>query len=241
MTRNLNLLRHNDSFLTLKSTAIERRFDCPYRKTFEFDGDAIDDFHSSIPSLATASGMIDAGIEGWLLPQDAQKLYEMAYYSSGDIFELGTYRGLSASIMARALQAAGRDAEIITVDLDPLARDLGEANLSGRPGGNRVHIFIDEGATAVRNQAAAGKSYGFAFIDHAHVYEPVLDACRSLHRIVDLGGFALFHDFNDPRNAARDELDYGVYQGVMDGLDPRRWEFWGIYGCTGLFRRHGDL
>ena len=52
-------------------------------------------------------------------------------------------------------------------------------------------------------------------------------------------GFALFHDFNDPRNSMEEVADYGVYQGVMDGLRTDRWEFWGIYGCTGLFRRIG--
>ena len=241
MTFSTNLSRHEGSFLTLADTSVERRFDMPYRKTFSYKDDFIDDYHRAIPDHATEVGMIDVGIDGWLLPQDAQKLYEMAYCGTGNIFELGTYRGLSSSIMARASLAAGRDNVIITVDLDPLSKDLGAKNLAGLPGAERVHIFIDEGARAVRNQAVAGQSYGFAFIDHAHHYEPVLEACESLHRIVDLGGFALFHDFNDPRNAAKAALDYGVYQGVMDGLDPRRWEFWGIYGCTGLFRRHGPL
>ena len=63
--------------------------------------------------------------------------------------------------------------------------------------------------------------------------------CEILHRVVDLGGFALFHDFNDPRNSMEGVPDYGVYQGAMDGLRADRWAFWGIYGCTGLFRRTG--
>jgi hypothetical protein len=28
---------------------------------------------------------------------------------------------------------------------------------------------------------------------------------------------------------------------ILDGLDERRFEFWGIYGCTGLFRRVGSF
>ena len=32
--------------------------------------------------------MIDMGIAGWLLPEDAPKLYELAYYVDGDILEL---------------------------------------------------------------------------------------------------------------------------------------------------------
>ena len=50
------------------------------------------------------------------------------------------------------------------------------------------------------------------------------------------GAFCLFHDFNDFRNADPAYEDYGVYQGVADGLQQGRFEFWGIYGCCGLYR-----
>jgi hypothetical protein len=79
--------------------------------------------------------------------------------------------------------------------------------------------------------------FDFAFIDHSHAYEHVYDVCRSLDKVLRHGAFCLFHDFNDPRNAAAEEIEYGVYQGVFEGLDLSSFEFWGIYGCTGLFRR----
>ena len=89
----------------------------------------------------------------------------------------------------------------------------------------------------VRNTAEAGRLYELAFIDDSHRYEHVYDTCVDLHRILVPRAFALFHDYNDPRNAHPDAADYGVYQAVHAGLSKDYFEFWGIYGCCGLFRR----
>ena len=172
--------------------------------------------------------MIDIGVEGWLLPSDALKLYEMAYCCSGDMLELGAYRGLSATVMNRACTDAGRDSKIISIDLDPISVEASRAQLAAQPNGNRALFFMDDGASAIRNFAAIKRRFGFAFIDHSHEYQHVYDVCEILHRVVDVGGFALFHDFNDLRNSREDVPEYGVYQGAMDGLRADRWAFWGI-------------
>jgi hypothetical protein len=64
----------------------------------------------------------------------------------------------------------------------------------------------------------------------------VKSACIALPQVQNPGAFCLFHDYNDKRNMDPGCDDYGVYQGVRDGLDPARFAFWGIFGCTGLFR-----
>lgn len=231
-----SLRRHADTFLSLAETGIDRRFDMPYRKTYGFAGDFINPRHREIGARCQASGMIDYGVEGWLLPADAFKLYELAYWCDADILELGAYRGLSASVMNEACNDRDRATKIISIDLDTTAVDLSRQTLAARAGGERVWFFQDDAASAIRNLAAIKRRFGFVFVDHSHRYEHVLEACQSLHRVLAVGGFALFHDFNDPRNGREDDADYGVYQGVVDGLRPGRWEFWGIYGCTGLFR-----
>ena len=233
------LTRHEDSFLTLAQTATDCRFAMPFRKTFPFAGEAIGAGHAALAERLHATGMIDIGVDGWLLPADALKLYEMAYFCSGDILELGAYRGLSSTVMNRASNDAGVTRKILSIDLDPLSIELSRQQLSREPGGERVLFFQDDGASAVRNFAGIKRHFGFAFVDHSHCYEHVHEVCLSLHRVIDLGGFALFHDFNDQRNSMEDCTDYGVYQGALDGLRTDRWEFWGIYGCTGLFRRVG--
>ena len=208
----------------------------PYRNTYPLDGDYINARHEELGSRTHASGMIDFGVDDWLLPADALKLYEMAYCCEADILELGAYRGLSAAIMNEACNDSHQSNKIISVDLDPTAVELSRQELENRPGGRRVSFFPGDAGEAVRNLAAIKRQFRFVSVDHSHRYEHVLDACHSLHRVMAVDGFALFHDFNDPRNGQESEQDYGVYQGVLDGLKTGRWEFWGIYGCSGLFR-----
>jgi SAM-dependent methyltransferase len=231
------LTRHDGTFLTLDATAVDRRFHMPYLKTYAYPGEFINRQHATLVSNLAPSGMIDIGIDGWLLPADALKLYELAYFCGGDVLELGTYSGLSTSVIAQASHDAGVDSAIVTIDLDPGAIARSRANLQGRPGAERIYPLAADGAQAVRSLNDANRTFDFAFIDHSHAYEHVYDVCRLLDRVLKPGAFCLFHDFNDPRNADADVTEYGVHQGVLEGLDLSRFEFWGIYGCTGLFRR----
>lgn len=231
--------RHEDSFLTLEQTATEHRFDMPYRKTYAFEGDYIDADHRHLAECPTTDGMINLGIEGWLLPPDALKLYELGWFAGGDILELGSYRGLSTSLLAKALVNSGRRDAIHSVDLSPEAIVGSRATLKGRPGADHVSFMETDGDTAISRFAKARKKFRFAFVDHSHRYEHVQSACVLIPQVLAPGAFVLFHDYNDPRNPATDTEEYGVYQGVRDGLDPSRFDFWGIYGCTGLYRFKG--
>jgi hypothetical protein len=229
--------RNVETALTLEQTAADRRFAMPFRPTYDYTGAFINAEHAAFATCPTREGMIDIGIDGWLLPADAMKLYELAYFCGGDCLELGTFRGLSTSVLLRASVAAGARHQILSIDLDPVAPDAGRATLAGMPGAERVHFFNTDGDEALASFRRAGRSFAFCFIDHSHRYEHVLSACRVLHHVLRRGAFCLFHDYNDQRNAMADCDDYGVWQGVNDGLDRRRFEFWGVFGCTGLFRR----
>jgi predicted O-methyltransferase YrrM len=229
--------RHMQSWLTLEETRSDRRFKMPYNKTYDFEGAFIDAGHAALAHAPTHLGMIDIGIKGWLLPADACKLYELVYFCGGDCLEFGTFRGLSASVMLSASVAAGLDNVILSIDLDPGAKDAGRAALAGRPGAERVYFFNTDADEALGTFTRAARMFSFCFIDHSHSYVHVRSACEALPGVMLPGGFCLFHDFNDPRNADARNDDYGVWQGVQDGLDMRCFEFWGIYGCTGLFRR----
>ena len=232
----VGLARHPATFLTLRQTSVDRRFARGFRKTYRYRGFYIDEGHRALVARIRRDRMIERGIEGWLLPADALKLYELAYFCGGDILELGTYRGLSASVLLEASVAAGLDNTIVSIDLDPGATEAGRATVAGRPGAGRVWFFATSGDEALGTFARARRLFRFCFIDHSHAYEHVLSACRSLPDVLEPGAFCLFHDYNDQRNAMAHIPDYGVYQGVTDGLDPDRFEFWGIYGCCGLFR-----
>ncbi len=235
------LLSHADTRLALAETAVEQRFDMKYEKTYDFPGDFIDGYHQwlGIGAPRDEHGMLRLGIEGWLLPADALKLYEMAYFGD-DILELGTFKGLSGTVMANAVFNSGRSSPIVTVDLDPVFSAEAKEGLEERhvPSRENVHFFVFEGAQFVNNLASSGRKFSFSFIDHSHVYEHVLEACRNLHRVIRSGGFCLFHDYNDPRNANPDDPNYGVYQGVEEGISKDHFEFFGVFGCTSLWLRN---
>jgi hypothetical protein len=228
--------RNEDTFLLLGETARDARFDMAFRKTYAHPCDYIDADHRYLAECPTRDGMIDIGIEGWLLPADALKLYEMVYFCGGDVLELGTYRGLSASVALNASVNSGRIDTIISIDLDPGAAGAGRATLDTRPGVERVFFFNTSGDEALCTFIKAKRRFRFCFIDHSHRYEHVRSAATLLPEILEPGAFFLWHDYNDPRNSMIECEDYGVYQGVRDGLDATKFEFWGIFGCTGLFR-----
>lgn len=233
----MRIEKNQETWLSIEDTAEDKRKNMPFRKTYQYDGDYIDSFHNWIAlSPLHEFGMINIGIDGWLFPADALKLYELAYFS-GDILELGTYKGLSTTIIAGAVKNSGRSRPIVSVDLDKNLTDLAREGLEARKVGGRenVHLFTADATEAVRNSARENRKYSFVFVDHSHRYEHVKEVCESLKGAMKPGGFVLFHDYNDPRNMAREVSDYGVYQGVTDGL-PKDFEFHGIFGCTGLFR-----
>jgi len=241
----VNPTPHNnsDTFLTLEETKIERRFDMPYRKTYAFEGEYIDQYHRW---LATAprheTGMLDIGIDGWMLPADALKLYEMAYFS-GDILELGTFMGLSTTVLANAIANSGRPRPVVSIEVSQELTNVAREGLVRRKvaGRKNIHFFTVGSSEAMRTMQREARRYSFIFVDASHAYEDVKDTCLFMPDVLLPGGFCLFHDYNDPRNGMADVNDYGVYQAVEDGLAKDCFEFHGIFGCTGLFRRSDGL
>lgn len=95
--------------------------DCipPYQPTYRFEGEFIDKDHAFYATCPMKEHLIDVGIEGWLRQEDALKLYEMAYFAQGPILELGSYHGLSTSILSLANYNSGLTKEIFSVELGP--------------------------------------------------------------------------------------------------------------------------
>lgn len=161
----------------------------------------------------------------------------MAYYAEGEILELGCFKGLSTSIMARAALDAGRGTRITTNDRKQVHTRDTMKHLAERGLDAHVTAHAIPGKVFLNQLYAKGREFSFAFIDHAHLYVPMRDACRMLKPLIVDGGFCLFHDYNDPRNQDPPGTGFGVGLAVQKYLDPAAFEFYGIYGCTGLFRR----
>jgi len=236
------LNKHADSFLRLEDlgTKFPR-----YRPTFFFPGEFINESHRFFSICPVDGALIQIKdrhwfgqpIAGWLRREDALKLYELAYFASGDVLELGSYHGLSTSILSQANEDSPLTNTIYSVDRDPACVQMTYRNVRRKGLGISVRTLCGDASTLVRRMASEGRSFEFVFVDHSHAYDPVYNVCRELGNLIGLGGFCLFHDFNDLRNADGENKDYGVYQAVRDGLSSSAFEFYGIYGCTGLYRR----
>jgi len=206
----------------------------PYRPTFtEFDT-FINDQHRYYNECPMRGIIIEVAIEGALRRADALKLYEMGYYATGDILEFGTNRGLSISILAGALRDAGNDSALVTMDLNGELAERARRSLSELDLSRHTEFMVGDADASCQKLLNAGRQFSFAFVDHSHTYDDVVKACRRLYRLLVPGSFCLFHDYNDSREGT---AGYGVYTAVAHTLDKNDFEFCGIYGCCGLFRR----
>jgi predicted O-methyltransferase YrrM len=160
----------------------------------------------------------------------------MAYFAEGDILELGSFNGLSTTILARGIRASRRGARIVSVDLNPGSVRETRRTLRWQGLSRDVVQICGDAADVAARLAAEGRRFAFVFVDHSHEFEPTRRVCQALPSLLTPGGFCLFHDFNDARNTDPGANDYEVYQAVMEGLDPERFAFYGIYGCTALYR-----
>lgn len=195
-----------------------------YVKTFRFPGKYISGFHAQLAGAPLGRmGVpfcIDLGVDGFLARDEAMKLYELAFFAPGDVLELGTFKGLSTSIIARALSDRQSGA-LVTCDIDPDFSAAAARHVRTSSGGERVNFLVGDAPKLIDGLIADGRKFGFAFIDHWHGYEATQAAAIRLSNVLVPGGFVLFHDYNDPDTRNPDH-HHKVYQAVHDtiGKDP---------------------
>ena len=115
-------------------------------------------------------------------------------------------------------------------------------NADPTPADHLVNFVKGDGSEVMKRLAQNRQKFALCFADHSHAYEDVLSCCQLLGKIVLDGGFVVFHDYVDhrnvrPRNGRRRLDEYGVCAGVADGLPVQGFEFFGCYGCCGVFQR----
>ena len=211
----------------------------PYVRTFRFPGDAIDGYHAR---LATAplgrKGVnfgVDIGLDGYLARAEAMKLYELAYFASGDALELGTYMGLSASIVGSALRHRG-GGQLDTCDISKDYSAAARHALRWHPARPFIRFHTGDAPAFLDRMIAEERTFGLIFVDHWHGYEATREVVVKLPQLVAPGGLAMFHDYNDP--CARDPSHpHKVFQAVQDGLDKDMFELCCVVASSAVFRR----
>ncbi len=211
----------------------------PYVRTFQFPGDTIDECHARIATAPLGRKRvgfgIDIGLDGYLARAEAMKLYELTYFGSGDVLELGTYMGLSASIVGNALCSRG-DGELHTCDISTVYSRTARQCLKWHPARPFIQFHTGDAPAFLDRMIAEGRTFGLVFVDHWHSYEATHDVAMRLPSLVRPGGFAMFHDYND--SSARDPAHpHKVFQAVRDGLDQNVFQPCCVVASSAVFQR----
>jgi len=147
-------------------------------------------------TASTSAGFNDAlrlvaGVEGWMTDDQARRLWDRAatVRSGGQIVEIGSYRGRSAIVLARA---AGGRASVVAID----------PHAGNDRGPQQIYGTVDEGDTDnhtfVTNLRRAGVSDQVR-----HVRLPSQDAGREVSGAIDM----LYIDGAHRYGPARDDID----------------------------------
>jgi predicted O-methyltransferase YrrM len=189
---------------------------------------------SVIVTGVDALALVDA-IPGWMLPGDAEKLYELAQAADGPVLEIGTYRGRSAVLMALAMCDADHEALLYSIDVDQTAQHAAAAAAHAR--GLTDRIVLIRGTLAAFARAYPQLRPALTFVDGDHTETGVERDLAVLETLVPAGGCLLFHDFTDPRNDDPQCDEIAVRPTVLRSWVAEQCEFNGEFGCCGLFTR----
>jgi SAM-dependent methyltransferase len=224
------VIAHPESWIDIGQLGAQR----PYRATYgetELPGPTFNQLLDA--GHQTGSASIDIGIPGWLERTDALKLYELAYFGTGDVLELGCGAGLATTILARAVAEANRAARVVSVDLD--SRMMAGAK-SNQLFLGRVQFVRGEPVMVCQDLVRSWNEFGLVIVHYSRAYADVRELCELMVFLVQPGGFVLFQDFNNRRNQAGGNGSFGVYAAVTDGLAVPPFAFYGVFGGSGLYR-----
>ena len=175
-------------------------------------------------------------IPGLLYTEDAQKLYELAWFTPGPVLEIGTYHGQSTAVMAMALVAAGNPAPIVSVDVDGDSLAAARANLDRLGVGGRVTLVHGDVRGLLR--FAPSLRPGLVFVDGDHSLRGALADLRALRPAVAAGSIVLLHDYEGYE--AEDPYAVRVAEAAKRSWLDSEAEFIGRFGLSGAFvRRSG--
>jgi predicted O-methyltransferase YrrM len=186
--------------------------------------------------LATAQKIVSACLTletCRMRPEDGLKLYELAFFGSGPVLEIGTFHGNSATIIASALSDAVRDVEFVSVDIEERCQKRACAELAVQGLADRVALF--HGTCEDLFAARPDFRPMLVFVDGDHSRDGVRRDIEALNPHVPNGALLLFHDYLDDRNGC--DPAYGVPDAIAGTWIELQCAFGGTFGCCGLFRR----
>lgn len=197
-----------------------------YAPTWDWGGEFLGDRHHLLTHEMPP-------IDGLMYPQDALKLYELAWFSRGPILEIGTYHGLSAAVMAGSLNDSGNPQLIYSLDVDPAALNQAWQNLRAQNLLDRVTLV--EGSAEDLVKVMPDLSPMLVFVDGDHTLWGVTRDLKVLDEIVPRGGIIAMHDYEGYQHS--DAYWTQVRKGAHLSWMTHDCRFLGRFGLTGVFQR----
>lgn len=208
----------------------------PYTPLFQRSSQWVDGDHRAIAELPEDGALICSAVPGFLRKADALLLYELSVHSTGAILEIGAAWGLSTSILARGALNASPPVQVTSIELDPQFVAATQAALKNAGLSSQVTVIQGDASQVTRALASQGRRYALIFVDHDHSLPATQAVCKVLPQLLESGGFAVFHDFNDERNRTEPH-EYGVHKGLRQLIEHGGFHFEGITGCCAVVRR----
>lgn len=170
-------------------------------------------------------------IEGFQMPGDAYKLYDMAYHSGDVILEVGTYCGKSAVIALRGALANPNRSRVQWFGVDVSKTSVARTQETLAKWNLAQHSTVFRG-----NLQQFARKYTISptmvFLDGGHAYETVKGDIEVLSRMLSCGVPVLCHDYLHPDNQSG---KYGVERACTEWEQTGQVKFQGRFGCSALF------
>ncbi|MGH2953106.1 MAG: class I SAM-dependent methyltransferase [Solirubrobacterales bacterium] len=174
------------------------------------------------------------GLEGLGYPEDSQKLYELAWFSPGDVVEIGTFRGRAAATMAMALETASNPARVISLDIDATALEHTASGLAAAGLAHRVTLARGTADTVLSRMPELRP--GLVFVDGDHSYRGVMRDLTAIEPLVPNGSIVVLHDY-EGYTAEDPYFRHRVPEAAGDSWLASECDFLGRFGLCGTFVR----
>ncbi len=172
-----------------------------------------------------------ANVIGLLLEQDIKQLrYLASQVNDGIIVEIGTFRGLSATVMAREMNG---NSYLITMD-NYESRNKNEKSDLNDMINNLKNVGVKEKIIAVVSKSETFSKFwnqqiDLLFIDGAHDYKSVSQDFNLWSKFIKNNGKVAFHDYNNTHPDVKTFCD--------EVRDNKSFEFESVAGSVITFRR----
>lgn len=169
-------------------------------------------------------------VEGWLPLPDAEFLAEQASKSTGNIVEIGSYRGRSTIALAYGLEQSGGD-DTSLYAIEPHAKSVGihggqfgppdrEAFFRNLLNAGLVQRVALVNLTSEQAVSAWSQDIGLLFIDGDHSYDAVAKDAWAWVPFLRSGALVIFDDARDPEDGPsrviQELLDSGDFEPAIN-------------------------